>query len=282
MIDLHETSGLPLSVDDSQLELPLRLDGVLQPGELKVRALAELQPALADPSASGPDPAYFMYRGVCRLQGIDPETLRAYRFRYDVTIFPPAQLGREFLRTIGHYHRPIRAGAPSYPEVYEVLSGVALFLLQKVDDIAAGPDETHVEEFVAVAAKAGAKAMMLPDYGHWTVNATPEPLIVSNWICEDCESCYGVMARTRGPCVYVVAESGKVGYVRNGLYGHPPETIGVGRPADVPALGLVRGYPIFADLVAAPARWRYLCEPEDSPVDLRSAMEVTAQVSPRG
>jgi len=40
MIDLRETSGLPLTLDDTRPSLPLQLDGGLCPGELGERTLS--------------------------------------------------------------------------------------------------------------------------------------------------------------------------------------------------------------------------------------------------
>jgi len=280
MIDLSRASGLPLTVDDSRPDLAVQFEGGLRPGTLDTRALAELRPALADPTASGPDPAYFMYRGVADFAAADPVTHRAYRWRYDVTVFPPGRLVREYLRTLGHYHLPVEGGTASYPEVYEVLSGAATFLLQKVDSIFAKPSNVQVLDFIVLHAEAGMKALMLPDYGHWTINATDRPLVVSNWICADCGSYYESMSLTRGPCYHVVALADGPCYVRNELYVHLPPELTVARPQDAPALGLVRDQPIFPDLLAHPERWRYLCEPDEAEVDLRSAIEIRERATP--
>jgi glucose-6-phosphate isomerase len=275
MIDLSRASGLPLSLDDSLPSLPVCLDGRLTPGELDTRTLADLQPALADREASGPDPAYFMYRGLALVSAVGRHTARRYQWRYDVTVFPPGRLGEECLRTLGHFHPAVREGEPSYPEVYEVLSGTALFLLQRVADYWADPAETRVLEFIILEAHAGEKAMMLPDYGHWTVNATDEPLVVSNWICDDFRSDYEPAVRAQGACCHLLADRGGVALRPNPRWAQPPPSVLRARPKEAPALGLVAGQPVFANLTTHPWRWRYLCDPVEAETDLRSAIEVT-------
>jgi glucose-6-phosphate isomerase len=274
MIDLRATSGLPLAVDDARPELPLILDGSLQPGQREDRALADLRPALADPSADGPDPAYSMYRGLARLNGRNPESGRVYDWRYDVTVFRPGRYGDEYLRTVGHYHPPAEGTSTAYPEVYEVLSGTALFILQSVDDQEAGPAEARVLDLVLLRAEPGEKAMMLPGHSHWTVNITEEPLIVSNWICDGFSSSYESARVARGPSCYVVAAAEGPELRRNPVYSHPPARVTHSQTADVPELGLVAGRPIFAELTAAPSRWRYLCDPDAAPLDLGAAIQV--------
>jgi len=278
MVDLSGTSGLPLTLDESSPDLRVHLAGGLQPGELDVRKLEELRHALADDSVPGPADAYYMYRGLSRFTATDPETGRVYPWRYDVTVFPPGRLGEEYLHTVGHYHLPPRPDVAGYPEVYEVLSGSALFLLQRVDDFRAGPAEVRVLDFIALFAEAGTKALMLPDYGHWTVNATEAPLVVSNWICADCRSYYDSMALTRGACCHVVPGADGPRFVRNRRYAHPASEVVMAAPWDAPALGLVHGRPIFPELTAQPQRWRYLCEPNEAEVDLRSAIELRERV----
>ena len=272
MIDLAPTSGLPLTLDDADPRLPLRLRGELQPGHLVGRSLAELRQSLADPNAVGPDPAYWMYNGVARFSAADARG--AYNWRYDLTVLPPGRLGEEYLRTAGHYH-PIPEGkTAAWPEVYEVLHGSALFLLQRVDDHLAGPLEMRVEEFIVLLAHAGEKAMLPPNYGHWTVNVTDGPLVVCNWICADFESHYEPAVQTRGPCCYVVAGEDGPRYERNPHYAHPPAELRHARPLDAPQLGLRPGQPILTALLREPDIWRYVCNPDAAPVDLRSAIRV--------
>jgi glucose-6-phosphate isomerase len=282
MIDLRATSGLPLEVDDSQPDLALVIGGRLRPGVREERTLADLRPALADPEADGPDPAYYMYRGVGRFSAADGDSRRVYNWRYDVTVFPSGRYGDEYLRTVGHYH-PARAGATvAYPEVYEVLHGTALFVLQKVDTYQAGPADVRVADLILLRAEAGEKAMMLPDYGHWTVNTTDQPLIVSNWICDDFSSHYCSVIAARGPCCYVVAGGSGSQLRRNPAYNDPPAQISHARTVGVRELGLVTGRPMFAELPCQPSRWRYLCHPDEAATDLPAAIRIThAEPFPR-
>jgi len=275
MIDLAPTSGLPLTVDDSRPDLALALNGGLRPGVREVRPLADLRPALADPTANGPDPAYFMYRGLARLSAAEQDGPGVYNWRYDVTAFPAGRYGDEYLRTVGHYHPPAGEAPVSYPEVYEVLHGTALFILQRVDNYRAGPADAQVLDLILLRAEAGEKAMMLPEYGHWTVNATDDPLIVSNWICDDFSSHYDSVKAARGPCCHIVVGRDGPELRRNPLYTRPPAEARRARAVDVPELGLVAGRPMFVDLPSQPCRWRYLCDPGEASVDLHNAIEVT-------
>src|SRR3989344_1053086 len=58
---------------------------------------------------------YYMYRGVEKKKGL----------RRDITVIPARLLGKEFVKTKGHEH------SDDYGEIYSVLSGEAIYLLQK-------------------------------------------------------------------------------------------------------------------------------------------------------
>ncbi|MGQ9729924.1 MAG: glucose-6-phosphate isomerase family protein [Candidatus Zipacnadales bacterium] len=272
MIDLLGISGLPLALHEAHPKLPLWLAGKLQPGQLEERRLAELRKTLANPAAEGPDPAYYMYRGVARFSAVEGDV--QYNWRYDVTVFPAGRYGDEYLRTVGHYHPPLKGRNSFYPEVYEVLSGTALFILQRVTNYEAPARETQLDDLILLHAEAGEKAMMLPGYGHWTVNVTPQPLVVSNWICADFSSHYASVIAARGPCCYVVVGTDGPRLARNPNYAHPPSVVRHARPVPVPRLGLVPGRPMFHELHRHPDRWRYLCDPVTAAVALDTALTI--------
>ena len=79
------------------------------------------------------DRLYYMYRGIKEDGDL----------RYDITIIPAKMLGMEFNKTKGHYH------PESYGELYIVLEGEAIYLLQKLDQ------EGEIEDVYMVEAQKG-------------------------------------------------------------------------------------------------------------------------------
>ena len=49
---------------------------------------------------------YYMFRAVYRDER-DVEIMTKFNVRYDITIIPPMHLGREFVKTLGHFHPKI-------------------------------------------------------------------------------------------------------------------------------------------------------------------------------
>jgi glucose-6-phosphate isomerase len=140
---------------------------------------------------------YFMYRSV----------YSTIEMRFDITYIPAKKLGTEFNKTYGHYH-PISESGLAYPEVYQVLSGKALFVLQKkVKDGGV--------EVLILDAEEGDVVLMPPNYGHVTINPTQDqPLVLSNIVFNGFESDYSEYEQNHGAAYYFTDD----GLVQNTNY----------------------------------------------------------------
>ena len=139
---------------------------------------------------------YFMYRGI-KTKG---------ELRYDITVIPPRMLGKEFVKTKGHYH------PKNHGELYVVLKGRAIYLMQK---------ETggKVEDVFYVKAKKEDYVVIPPHYGHITINPSPrEELKMGNWVSKKFKSDYKEIEKRRGGCYYYT----KSGWIKNKQYEKVP------------------------------------------------------------
>ena len=110
-IDLKKNSGLDLKFDADKLEMLFAKD--LRTTLPAIRTIEQMKEVLLDPDTQEPQELYYMYRDIYRLS--DKSILEKHQLRYDVTVIKPSNLGREFMKTAGHYH------PQSYGELYEVL-----------------------------------------------------------------------------------------------------------------------------------------------------------------
>lgn len=168
---------------------------------MDIRTLDDMQNVLADKDFAKSSPnfdLYYMHRGVEEKNGL----------RYDITIIPAKTLGNEFVKTKGHYH----VGA--YPELYIVLEGEAIYLLQRKNSTG------EIEDVFAVRVKKGECAVMPPFYGHVTINPSEtEELKMANWISPNCKSEYKQYEEKQGACYYYLNS----GWQKNENYGSVPE-----------------------------------------------------------
>ena len=133
-------------------------------------------------------PVYYMYRGVKKRGGL----------RYDITVIPPKMLGKEFVKTKGHYH------IGNYGELYQVLKGEGIFLIQN----------KKIEDVYYIKARKGDRVLIPPNYGHVTINPSLKILKIGNWISKECKADYKNFEKLQGTCYYYT----KSGWIKNKNY----------------------------------------------------------------
>ncbi len=138
---------------------------------------------------------YYIYRGLKEKQG----------FRYDITVIPAKMLGKEFIKTKGHKH------SKDYGEVYIVLKGEAIFLMQKTKN-------NKIEDVCAVKGKKGALCVIPPFYAHFTINPSSKELKIANWLDKNCENLYQDVQTKQGACYFYTTN----GWLKNENYKNIP------------------------------------------------------------
>ena len=197
--NLNSLFGFPVSFNSKTKKLKFN-DTEKEPD---IRLLKQMEKVIYDKEwflkADKNKELYYMYRG-CFKNKEHEKTAEKHKLRYDITILLPTTLGKEFNKTLGHYHPLIKGKTHSYPEMYEVLKGKALYLLQKQK-----PDTTNeIEDVYFVEAKEGDVVVIPPDYGHITINPSKEPLIMSNWTDSTFHSNYKPIEENHGGAFFVI------------------------------------------------------------------------------
>ena len=164
-----------------------------------IRHLSDMKEVIYDKEwlKTAPDlELYYMYRGIDKKDDL----------RYDITVIPSRMLGEEFVKTKGHEH------SDNYGEVYIVLEGEAIYLMQKRED-------EKIEDVYVVKAEKGDVVIIPPHYSHITINPSKKDLKEANWVSEKCENKYGFFEKKEGACYYYTQK----GWVKNKNYKEVPE-----------------------------------------------------------
>jgi glucose-6-phosphate isomerase, archaeal len=223
-----------------------------------VRRLGDLAPVMLYPMALNQDPdiAYYMLRGLFASKEDMQYAFDEKGMRFDITAMVSAVVGGELLHTSGHYHNPLIK-----PEIYQVVSGTAIYLLQQhdmpadsaklsEDQLKAALAAAPVIRSIAIIAKPGQPVVIPAGWGHVTVNPSlTEPLIMANWLTHRQSSAYGPYDTLSGPAYRIMTDlDGNITARPNENY---PEGIPFifATPKDVPELGLVTGESIY-DIVS--------------------------------
>ena len=270
--DLSSVAGLPF-LFDTDIYHAILGPGVRDP-LYGVRTDDEIRKVLRDPDAPLPKIVYWMMRDT-GLQD-DPYLKETHGLRYDISYFIPAMFGCGYLKTSGHYHQASPDG-PAYPEVYGVLSGKAIYLLQKVNSIDASIDEVVVEDCLVVEGNPGDKVIMPPDYGHVTINPLPEPMVMANWVSNRFKSQYGAVEQARGFAYYRVEADGGPVWVRNPRYKAVPP-LRLARVREVPELGLSLDEPLYTAGIRDPERLEWLSNPANCAALVWKGLEIIGEL----
>ena len=137
-----------------------------------------------------------------------PRAVKVKRdLRYDITIMPAQMLGKEFAKTKGNRN------SNGFQELYTVLEGNAIFLMQKTNN-------AIVEDVKAVKAEKNDWVIVPPDYLVITINSsTVKELKTGNWVSEKTENIYKDVEKFNGACWFYT----KKGWVKNKNYKKNPE-----------------------------------------------------------
>ena len=136
-------------------------------------------------------PLYYMYRGL-KEKG---------ELRYDITVIPPKMLGKEFTKTKGN------CNSNKLQELYTVLKGKAIFLMQKMIRKA-------VKDVVAVKAGRGNWVIVPPDYYVISINPSKNILKLGNWVSQKNKNIYKGIEIMKGAAYFYT----KNGWEKNRNY----------------------------------------------------------------
>lgn len=166
--------------------------------QMSARNLEKMKEVLMEPDALGPEEMYFMIRGIP-----------------NITIWNPGKVGKEYVKTYGHYHKH------NEPESYLVLHGEGIFLMQKM-----GKTDDEVVDIKIQKAKVGDVVDIPIGWGHVACNIGKKFLVTADNAPADAEhnqNDYTAIQRMHGFAYYILEENGKPALVKNPKYKKIPE-----------------------------------------------------------
>lgn len=256
---LLSTSGLPITLSENTYKLSFQNHLTCDSeGDKTCNKMVSL---LREPdSASETDICYRFYRDICFEE--DRSVFQAKDLRYDITVIMPGTIKNECKKTSGHYHGYINNSTYTYPEVYEVLEGRALYILQKVMNFSQ-EEEPVISDLKAVYVQKGQMIIIPPFYGHCSINAGDGPLVFSNLAVVSCPLYYKPIEAKHGLSLYACREgNGEITLIPNPCYNHVPEP-SIVHPGQNEKLGIQFGHSVYHAFTSFPDTFDYLNHPED-------------------
>ena len=191
-----------------QEELLARVEvrkGYGEKGERRFREIARL----FDSAFDGDFVAYEMFRGA--LAPAERDLYTAHGLRYDITEIFAGVIGDEFVKTAGHFHPLREADQERWPELYQIIQGKALFILQRDYD----EDELEV---CAVHLGPGDVMLIPGGFGHVMTNIGGSPLTSANIVSGAFASDYSEYQERCGAAVKCGINDGNLFLRQNSNY----------------------------------------------------------------
>ncbi|MGI6004436.1 MAG: glucose-6-phosphate isomerase family protein [Christensenellales bacterium] len=251
-------SGLPVYLDEETNVLAI--SAALSYMGYARKTAGEMRGLFADEKdLQEDDPVYDVYRGLAFPE--DEALLEAYDFQYDITIVMPGHVNGECKKTSGHYHGYNKTRTNTYAEVYEVIKGTALYVLQRADHFDSQPEDMDVRDIILATVRQGQTIIVPPNYGHCSVNIGEGPLVFSNLAYKPCPIHYDPVRHHQGMGVYVLCGEKGPSIQPNPRYKKLPES----RRATVrenPKLGIIFGLPVYESFKKTPQAFAFLANPD--------------------
>ncbi|MBC8570710.1 glucose-6-phosphate isomerase family protein [Zongyangia hominis] len=248
--------GLPVQMEEETGELKFG-EGVLCAG-VKAKCFGEIKNLAYDPEeAQDGEHCYTFYQDIWKEQ--DAPLFAKHRITNGITVLMPGLMGYECHKNSGHYHGMAEGRASTLPEVYEVLSGRAVFFLQQSHSFLEESGPLQVERLRAFFLTEGEKLVIPPFTAHCVVNVGKGPMAFGN-LAVPCPLHYEPIARMHGFGMYLLRIQGQLAFVPNPRYRDLP-LLEVARPKECPELGISFDTPLYAAFVRRPDTFAYLGHP---------------------
>jgi len=196
---------------------------------------------------------YYVYRDLADSEA-DWMKIIKYNLRYDITIMRSGRIGREFNKTVGHDHPIIPGTSITYPEIYFVLEGKAIFLLQNSEN-------DKILDIKAIKAKSGDKIIVPPNYEHLIINIGKKRLKTCNWIARIFSSnIYKPFRLKSGFGYYALKGLFGIKWIKNKNYGSIPK-LKFEKPNNFYNFHIFKNESLY-DLLKSPSKLDFLNNPQ--------------------
>ena len=185
------------------------------------------------------------------------DLLRRTGLTYSCVLLPPLKIGREFVKTQGHYHPSMPGSEISYPEVYAHIWGEPYLLLQRRREDRAD----QVDDCVLLALRDGASVTIPPGYAHILINPSTRPAVVAGLYSQSFAPVYEPIVRMGGAAYFLIDDGGERSIVNDRYTVSPPllrATDTAGTPFHAPDTTL----PLWRSFLSDPESYAFLAQPD--------------------
>lgn len=251
-IDLSPQAGFPLAFDP----VSMAVDMAGARFEREARRAAQMRGVLLDPEAAPSDAElYWMYKLVDA--GRDRATFTNAGLTFSCVLLPPLRIGREYVKTQGHYHPPMPGTSIEYPEVYTHYFGRLYLLIQRRQNGQA----SRLDDCVLIDMRPGHSILVPPGYAHVLINPSDRPALMGGLYSPDFQPDYEPVRQSVGAGHYLIDEAGHERVLPNAHYESLPPLRRLTDLAGTRFAPPDDRRPLWASFVQSPHLYAFLSDP---------------------
>lgn len=251
--DLSSVAGFPLRLNEEDFQIttetPFAFKKVSRKGEY-------LKPILLDPEEVSSDEELYRLFYVDSASSGAMDLLKQYDLNFTLVILPPRSIGREYIKTFGHYHPPIPGTNLDFPEVYTQFYGEFQLLLQR--RAPANPD--RLEDCLIVEMIPGFTITVPPGYGHSMVNTTNKPALMAGLYGKSFKPVQEPIRNRKGMAYYLLAEDETMRIEPNTNYQELPELENLTRLEGTHFEPIDVDMPVWSSFLTHPEKYAFLTD----------------------
>jgi glucose-6-phosphate isomerase len=254
-LDLSHFAGFSLWFDPQALDIEVDAELTFERG---CRTAHEMREVLLAPETLAPETELYYLYHLVQAPARVMQSLGQYDLTYGPVLLPPRRIGREYIKTSGHYHPPLAGTSHGFPEIYTQLHGRLLLFLQKRDP--ANPE--RLADCALVEMTPGFVITIPPGYAHVLINATDEPALMAGLYGKAFKPDYQPVRARRGLAYYLVADNGGIAVEPNPRYPDAPPLRRLGDLIGTPFEPPEPEVPVWQSFVTHPEIYAFLTQPD--------------------
>jgi glucose-6-phosphate isomerase, archaeal len=254
MIDLTAQAGFPLLLDPGTLE-------VITPGEIsftrETRRIGDLRAILHEPSAlSDTTPVYWNYK--LKDAGSAEPVITELRLTFGLVCLPPLKIGREYVKTHGHYHSVMPGSEIAFPEVYTHFYGeIYLYMQRRKKFTTIALDDCVIYRMIP-----GHSIMIPPGYAHILINPSSKPALTAGLYAREALHDYDPIRKTAGGAYYFIQQEAEVKVIPNRRYPKPPPLREIVELNGTRFASPVGNQPLWSTFIQDPQSFAFITNPQ--------------------
>jgi glucose-6-phosphate isomerase len=253
-IDLTPQAGFLLHLDLSILEVTTSDDIHFA---RETRRQVDMKPVLYEPDALPAETALYWNLKYQQASGADP-IFHKMGLTFGLVLLPSLKVGKEFVKTHGHYHSTMPGGQIGFPEVYTHYYGELYLYMQRREP----GSNTRLDDCVVFKMKSGRSIMIPPGYAHILINPSGGPALMGGLYSPQAVHDYEPIRQMAGGAYYYVEEDGLERAIPNSCYEFCPPLRVLEGLAGTRFAPPDDRRPLWSSLIEDPQRYAFINDPD--------------------